>query len=210
MSPNRQDPPQDKDEPTASKANGSSSTHSHNHEHRPHTLHRASSEKVEQGPNSPKGQKDPKATPMGRRNSWMSSLSSKFSSNSTTPASTTGSPSSPVSKSPPNNSQAELSNPFGAAVTLAAKDPKKIDIPPSSPPAGGKSGHTFIQSALRRLGSSGSGGSAAKAAGSGGVCPRKTMNVDPYRERCSLPDLYLKKPRRVAFCVDVEIAGAAQ
>lgn len=36
------------------------------------------------------------------------------------------------------------------------------------------------------------------------------MNVDPYRERCSLPDLDLKKLRRVAFCVDVEIAGAAQ
>ncbi len=49
----------------------------------------------------------------------------------------------------------------------------------------------------------------AKAAGSGGVCPRRTMNVDPYRERCSLPDLDLKKLRRVAFCVDVEIAGAA-
>ena len=36
------------------------------------------------------------------------------------------------------------------------------------------------------------------------------MNVDPYRERCSLPDLELKRLRRVAFCVDVEIAGAAQ
>ena len=36
------------------------------------------------------------------------------------------------------------------------------------------------------------------------------MNIDPYRERCSLPELQLKKLRRVAFCVDVEIAGAAQ
>lgn len=36
------------------------------------------------------------------------------------------------------------------------------------------------------------------------------MNVDPYRERCSIPDLDLRKLRRVAFCVDVEIAGAAQ
>ena len=36
------------------------------------------------------------------------------------------------------------------------------------------------------------------------------MNVDPYRERCSLPDLDLRNLRRVAFCVDVEIAGAAQ
>lgn len=36
------------------------------------------------------------------------------------------------------------------------------------------------------------------------------MNIDPYRDRCSLPDLDQKKLRRVAFCVDVEIAGAAQ
>lgn len=49
-----------------------------------------------------------------------------------------------------------------------------------------------------------------KAAGTCGVCPRKTMNIDPYRDRCSLPELDQKKLRRVAFCVDVEIAGAAQ
>ncbi len=36
------------------------------------------------------------------------------------------------------------------------------------------------------------------------------MNVDPYRERCSVPELDLKRLRRVSFCVDVEIAGAAQ
>ncbi len=36
------------------------------------------------------------------------------------------------------------------------------------------------------------------------------MNVDPYRERCVIQDLDLQKLRRVAFCVDVEIAGAAQ
>ena len=205
--PNKQDPPQDKDESIAPKTNGSYSTHPHSHEHRPHTLHRASSEKVEPGPNSPKGQKDPKATPMGRRNSWMSSISSKFSSNSTTPAGTTSSSSPPASKSPPSNSQPDFSNPFGAAVTPTTKDAKKTDPPPSTPPKGG---HTFIQSALRRLGSSGGGSSIGKAAGSGGVCPRRTMNVDPYRERCLLPDLDIKKLRRVAFCVDVEIAGAAQ
>jgi Ran GTPase-activating protein (RanGAP) involved in mRNA processing and transport len=36
------------------------------------------------------------------------------------------------------------------------------------------------------------------------------MNVDPYRDRCALPDVDQRKLRRVAFCVDVEIAGAAQ
>ena len=36
------------------------------------------------------------------------------------------------------------------------------------------------------------------------------MNIDQYRERCTLPELEQKKLRRVAFCVDVEIAGSAQ
>jgi hypothetical protein len=33
------------------------------------------------------------------------------------------------------------------------------------------------------------------------------MNIDPNRTRCLLPELEPKKLRRVAFCVDVEIAG---
>lgn len=41
----------------------------------------------------------------------------------------------------------------------------------------------------------------------GGMCPRKVMNVDPHRDRCHVPDLDQNKLRRVAFCVDVEIAG---
>ena len=49
-----------------------------------------------------------------------------------------------------------------------------------------------------------------KASGTGAVCPRKLMNIDPYRERCPIQDLDLQRLRRVAFCVDVEIAGAAQ
>ena len=46
--------------------------------------------------------------------------------------------------------------------------------------------------------------------GTGGICARKTMNIDPYRERCAVPELDQNKLRRVAFCVDVEIAGSAQ
>jgi hypothetical protein len=41
----------------------------------------------------------------------------------------------------------------------------------------------------------------------GGVCPRRVMNIDPNRQRCYLPELDMGKLKRVAFCVDVEIAG---
>ena len=36
------------------------------------------------------------------------------------------------------------------------------------------------------------------------------MNVDPYRDRARVQDLQTAKLRRVAFCVDVEIAGTAR
>ena len=36
------------------------------------------------------------------------------------------------------------------------------------------------------------------------------MNVDPYRERCKIQELHPAKLRRVAFSVDVEIAGTAR
>ena len=50
-------------------------------------------------------------------------------------------------------------------------------------------------------------GTAAKVYPNGGMCPRKIMNVDPNRTRCLLPELDQNKLRKVAFCVDVEIAG---
>jgi hypothetical protein len=40
-----------------------------------------------------------------------------------------------------------------------------------------------------------------------GLCERKVLNVDRNRERCRISDLDLSKLRRVAFCVDVEIAS---
>lgn len=39
------------------------------------------------------------------------------------------------------------------------------------------------------------------------MCPRKVMNIDRNRPRCLVPELDQNKLRRVAFCVDVEIAG---
>ena len=40
-----------------------------------------------------------------------------------------------------------------------------------------------------------------------GICERKVLNVDKNRERCHIVELDQSKLRRVAFCVDVEIAS---
>ena len=191
------------------KANGSAPIQSHHQLHRPHILNRSASDKADPPNNAlGKSQKDPKPASPGRKSSWVSSLSSKLSGSSNAGPAKSVEVNSPTkaSKSP----QFEYSNPFAAAVSPSSKDEKKAaESPASTPPASPRPGHGFLQSAMRRLSSSG-GTTIGKAAGSGGLCPRKTMNVDPYRERCSLPELELRKLRRVAFCVDVEIAGAAQ
>ncbi|KLU86342.1 hypothetical protein MAPG_05356 [Magnaporthiopsis poae ATCC 64411] len=69
---------------------------------------------------------------------------------------------------------------------------------------------------LRRLSSSGGGGSGGGGNGGslsggpkknhGGLVERRVLNVDRNRERCALAELNQAKLRRVAFCVDVEIA----
>lgn len=63
---------------------------------------------------------------------------------------------------------------------------------------------------FRRLSSSSAGqlssAPTAKGANAHGLVDRKVLNVDPHRERCPLEDLHQAKLRRVAFCVDVEIA----
>ncbi len=71
-----------------------------------------------------------------------------------------------------------------------------------------KSGHpNFLTNAFRRL-SSGGGQLASNARGGhGGICARRVLNVDKSRERCQVPELDQNKLRRVAFCVDVEIAS---
>lgn len=66
----------------------------------------------------------------------------------------------------------------------------------------------FLQSALRKFSSSGS-ASMGKGANSGHTCQRRVMNVDPNRERVKIADLDPSKLKRVAFCVDVEVAGYA-
>lgn len=185
--------------------------HSQHHIPLPHILSRSSSgsgKVLQSSQSSPTISKDVKLSPhatSSRRNSWMSSLSSKFSSTPSSP---------PPSHLPATTSVAktatgpvEQPNPFGAAFTPGAKDARKQETAAVQNSQHNKSSHpSFLQSALRRLSSSGV-GSLGKVAGGGGVVERKTMNIDPYRPRCSIPDLEPAKLRRVAFCVDVEIAG---
>lgn len=135
----------------------------------------------------------------------MSSLSSKFSSNSNTAASAPPTNSPPAAKGG-QSPQHEHINPFGAAVGPAAVDKEKQDGKASTSPPAKPSSPGFLSSAFRRLSSSNT-TSMGKAAHAGAICPRKVMNVDPYRERCEIPDLEHGKLRRVSFCVDVEIAA---
>ncbi|KAL4780876.1 hypothetical protein BJX76DRAFT_336919 [Aspergillus varians] len=144
--------------------------------------------------------------PIGRRGSWISSLSSKFS-GSTPPAQSYVKPQ-PAPKASLPAPKLDLHNPFGAATHLHKdkEDERKDENTPltSSSPRG----HSFLHSAFRRLSSSGSGGG-KPAACNGATCARRTLNIDKDRDRCKVPDLNQAKLRRVAFCVDVEIAGIA-
>ena len=139
----------------------------------------------------------------GRRNSWISSLSSKFSSGSTPPSQSSlkGSPASPKATSP-----LDAHNPFGAAYSPKDKEEEKKDesnpFTSSSP-----KGPSFIHNALRKF-SSNSGG-LPKISPNGALCPRRVMNLDPSRDRCKIAELNQAKLHRVAFCVDVEIAGVS-
>ena len=152
----------------------------------------------------------PPASP-GRKSSWMSSLSSKFSSSSSN-APTLPSPASPTVSRAPTSPPIEQPNPSGTPVTPGAKEfMKKMDSPAPQAPQSLKSAHpSFFQSALRRLSSSGSGMVPGRMIGSAGIAPRMVLNVNPYRVRGSDEDFEPNKLRRVAFCVDVEIAGTAR
>lgn len=144
---------------------------------------------------------DPKAS--SRRNSWISSISSKFSSQNP-PAQTThtqaqGSPAAASSSSPNSPSANGALN--GIQAAAGGNNPGFEPYVPQQPKA------NFLSNALRRLSSGSQVGNAGKTYPNGGVCPRKVMNIDPNRARCLVPELDQSKLRKVAFCVDVEIAG---
>lgn len=163
---------------------------------RPALLSRGSSEKQP-------GSVTPPDSRSSRKNSWISSISSKFSSQNspaqTTHAQAQGSPASTNGASGTTSSANGALNGIQAAANgqHASFEPYVPQQPKSS----------FISNALRRLSSGSQVGGGGKVVPHGGVCPRKVMNIDPNRNRCLVPDLDENKLRRVAFCVDVEIAG---
>ncbi|KAI1626449.1 hypothetical protein EDD37DRAFT_347546 [Exophiala viscosa] len=171
--------------------------------------------------NTPNAKKD------GRRNSWISSLSSKFSSsNSPTPSHGTTGNGQPQGHagvpSPQPSPRLEVPNPFNKKENtretqneIKKEDPKTnpVTIGPRRPSvlvAAGKETKLdhpgFLSSALRRLSSS-TNTTMGRGAGSGALCPRRVMNIDHNRERIKIGEFDQHKLKRVAFCVDVEIAG---
>lgn len=157
------------------------------------------------------GSKGPpvKPTPQ-RKGSWISSISSKFS--STPPASPNPSKdASGSTKQASASPHVELHNPFNSLSQPATKEESSKEVSPANQNStASKGGHpSFLQNALRKLSSSGATG-LGKFSGSGSPAQRRVMNVDQNRERCRIPDLDQAKLRRVSFCVDVEIAGFAR
>ncbi|TKX23281.1 hypothetical protein C1H76_4348 [Elsinoe australis] len=163
---------------------------------RPNLLGRTSSEKLG-GDRSP------------RRGSWISNISSRFSSGSQP---NTGSPATPQVSRPAVN---------GTHVTSPKPNLEKVSSPtspnphrerveelqPYVPQKPKESTGNFFSSITRRLSTNAQNGPAVKVPENGGVCPRRTMNVNPNRARCLVPELDPAKLRRVSFSVDVEIAG---
>ncbi|KAL5606080.1 hypothetical protein BROUX41_006150 [Berkeleyomyces rouxiae] len=157
-----------------------------------------------------------------RTSSWFSSFSSKFSSSSLGSANAAAnsshekSPTRAVSAAGPNDSAV-------ANVPTKSTDKKGLDrkftdkknaiLPAASKhqgeapytPAPVKQQQAGFMGVLRRISQSGGFMSNTRVSNHG-LVERKILNVDAHRQRCKINDLHQAKLRRVAFCVDVEIA----
>lgn len=147
----------------------------------------------------------------------MRNLSSKFTSQSQPQ------PQSSQSQSQPQNDTVP-SQAVSARKAPQATQPNSVPLPsqPAIPsdaidetedsepyvPQTPKSGNSFFSSALRRL-SSGP-GTSGKTALTGSTCARRVLNIDQERERCDIKGLDDSRLRRVAFSVDVEVAGVSR
>ncbi|KAF2028817.1 RNI-like protein [Setomelanomma holmii] len=138
-----------------------------------------------------------------RRNSWISSISSKFSSqNPPAQMSQAQAQGSPAATNGANGTAPSANGALNGIHAASAGGQHGLEpYVPQQPKA------SFLSNALRRLSSGTQVGTTGKVYPSGGVCPRRVMNVDPNRARCLVPELDQNKLRKVAFCVDVEIAG---
>lgn len=138
---------------------------------------------------------------LSRKPSWFSNLSSKFSGaggQSQSPPQATNSPTKDAELSVPKITPAK-----NAVLQHAAKHQGEGPYTPAPP----KTGQTGLLHVFRRLSSSsGQLGPTVRGSNNHGLVDRKILNVDHHRERCPLEDLNQAKLRRVAFCVDVEIA----
>ncbi|OKL64652.1 hypothetical protein UA08_00797 [Talaromyces atroroseus] len=158
-------------------------------------------------PSTPAKGSAPKAVP-ARRNSWISSLSSKFSTG-TTPPGASGTKESPHAALKQNSPVTKPDiNPFGASYPPRDRD-ERIAESVNSVTSTSPKNPSFLQNAFRKL-SSGAGAIGGRTTGNSGLCERRIMNVDPNRDRCKVPELDQATLKRVAFCVDVEIAGFSQ
>ena len=148
-----------------------------------------------------------------RRNSWLSNLSAKFSSSSAGASHGHNATSSPATRSAAGGEKSPLSqSPIsGGTSALHLNNISKgrsDNIEPQGPQSPKHSGgSSFFSNALKRLSSGGQSHSASSNAHKEAICPRRVMNRDPNRERVTIPELDQSKLRRVAFMVDVQVAG---
>ncbi|ROT35618.1 RNI-like protein [Sodiomyces alkalinus F11] len=157
---------------------------------------------------SDSGDKSPGAngTSPSRRNSWFSSLSSKFSSSPTQhhingdQATNQPQSASPKEKEFPPAPPPRYSPPRHAVLQHANKPEGDQPYTPAPP---GRGQASFL-GVFRRLSSTG--GLTPGQKYNHGLVERRVLNVDRNRERCPLPQLRQPNLRRVAFSVDVEIA----
>ncbi|PBP20381.1 cell wall biogenesis protein Mhp1 [Diplocarpon rosae] len=144
-----------------------------------------------------------------RKNSWLSSISSKFSSSPSVSSSTHNASVTPSPQATAGVAEEPLvptgpQSPKNAVLPHAVKPTGDVPYIPAPPKS---TQPNFLQSALRRLSGSGGQLQAPQKAIQNVICERRVLNVDHNRERCHITELDAGKLRRVAFCVDVEIAS---
>ncbi|KAI9886959.1 MAG: hypothetical protein M1823_001251 [Watsoniomyces obsoletus] len=166
---------------------------------RPHLLSRNSADRVNGLAQKSASSNSPASPSSVRKNSWISGLTAKFTSVPSSSTTTTSQTAKPAPERP-------MPAPSTRRASLSHAIPPPIDDSAPYVPASPKSTPSFFQSALRRFQSAQI--PAGRGVDKGGLCERRVMNVDVARERCRVQGLEQAKLRRVAFCVDVEIAGA--